>query len=171
MTFRWPRAAGGPRGESGDGRVAPDRSPAIAVGRCLGTVVVTVGGPLDTLAATRLAAALGDLIDGQGNLAVAVDLGDVPRIAPPGEQVLAAAACNLERRGGRLSLCEARGSVLGALEHAGLTRCVTSPHAHDAEAATSGTDFAALRSRRPPASHPAGSGRQLPRQDRPDDQT
>ena len=162
MSSHWPVAAPGPRGDHDDGPAAPNRDPAIAVGRSLGTVVVTVIGPLDPPMATHLAAALGDLIDGQGNLAVAVDLGDVHRIAPPGEQVLAAAACNLERRGGRLSLCKAHGSVLGALERAGLTRCVTSPPPQDSEGDPSGAGgrtVVRMRSRRPPAGHPAGSGR------------
>lgn|GEM_PF-4666747 len=135
--------------------------------------MVTVVGPLDTLTATRLAAALGDLIDGQGNLAVAVDLGDVHRIAAPGEQVLAAAACNLERRGGRLSLREAHGSVLCALERAGLTRCVTSSQPHDAEEAGTGAGRPALGllpGRRPPTGHPAGSARGASPQGGADDQ-
>ena len=45
------------------------------VGRALGTVVVTVDGALDLESSELLARVLSDLIEGQGNLAVAVDLG------------------------------------------------------------------------------------------------
>src|SRR4051794_4742841 len=46
----------------------------LVIGRALGTVVVTVGGDLDATAIDRLERVLTDLIDGQGNLAVAIDL-------------------------------------------------------------------------------------------------
>jgi len=46
----------------------------LVVGRSQGTVVVTVAGDLDGAALARLEDVLADLIDGQGNLTVAVDL-------------------------------------------------------------------------------------------------
>jgi len=45
------------------------------VGRALGTVVVTVDGALNLESSELLARVLSDLIEGQGNLAVAVDVG------------------------------------------------------------------------------------------------
>jgi anti-anti-sigma factor len=113
-----------PGNSPGDRAQPPNGPPTIAIGRCLGTVVVTLTGPLDTLAVTRLAATLDDLIDGQGNLVVAVDLSGVRRISPSGLQVLSAAASHLERRGGRLSLREAPDAVLDALQLAGLGRFI-----------------------------------------------
>ena len=54
-------------------RSAPDVS--LVVGRALGTVVVTVDGTLNLEGSQVLARLLSDLIEGQGNLVVAVDLG------------------------------------------------------------------------------------------------
>lgn len=47
---------------------------ALVVGRQLGTVVVTLRGPVDEHGLARLEGVLTDLIHNQGNLAVAVDL-------------------------------------------------------------------------------------------------
>lgn len=153
-----------PGDSSGDRPQAAEGELAIAVGRSLGTVVVTLVGPLDTLAATRLAATLDDLIDGQGNLAVAVDLSGVHRIAPSALQVLSAAASHLQRRGGRLSLRQPRDDVLNALQLAGLGRFIGARFVHEGEGgAASGADgrtLTHLPNRRAAASHPAGSGRQ-----------
>jgi hypothetical protein len=48
--------------------------PTFVIGRAFGTVVVTVRGDLDAAALGRLDGVLTDLIAGQGNLAVSVDL-------------------------------------------------------------------------------------------------
>jgi anti-anti-sigma factor len=168
----WSRSVGdaskGPGASAGDSsRDRPQAAKgelAIAIGRSLGTVVVTLVGSVDTLEATRLAATLHDLIDGQGNLAVAVDLSGVRRIAPSGLQVLSAAASDLQQRGGRLSLREARDGVLDALQLAGLGRFIGARFVHEAEGGpASGADgrtLTHLPNRRAAASHPAGSGRQ-----------
>jgi anti-anti-sigma factor len=143
-----PRGAGnapGDRPEAENGELA------IAIGRSLGTVVVRLVGPMDALAATRLAATLDDLIDGQGNLGVAVDLTAVRRIAPSGLQVLSAAASDLERRGGRLSLRGSHNGMVNALQRAGLGRFVVAP---------AGRSVSHLANRRAMASHPAGRGSQ-----------
>lgn len=105
----------------------------IVVGRFLGTVVVTLAGTLDTLAATRLAATLKDLIDGQGNLAIALDLRGVCQVAPSGLQVLSAAAAGIERRGGRLWLSEPADAIRRCFDGAGLTRLVGDPRTDDAD--------------------------------------
>jgi anti-anti-sigma factor len=124
----------------------------IGIRRSRGTVVVRLEGVVDTRTAKRLAAALTDLIAGQGNLAIAVDLGSIRRIATCGLQVLADAAADVERRGGRMSLCEAHEGVLDALRLAGLGRL------------TSGPDGSGRVEHRPAGrvapDHPAGSGRQ-----------
>lgn len=98
---------------------------AVAVGRAMGTVVVTVRGDLDLPRSTFLAAVLSDLIDGQGNLAVLVDLRRLGRIDPGGLEMLAQKAKSLERRGGRLRLHEPRPPIRDALALAGLMGLVT----------------------------------------------
>ena len=47
-------------------------------------VVVTVRGRLDLADATRLGAVLADLIEGQGNATLGVDLGGLTGVAPRG---------------------------------------------------------------------------------------
>jgi anti-anti-sigma factor len=143
-----PRATGN---ASGDRPEAQNGELAIVIGRSLGTVVVRLAGPMDALAATRRAATLDDLIDGQGNLGIAVDLTAVRRIAPSGLRVFSAAASDLERRGGRLSLWGSRNGVLNALQHAGLGRFIGAP---------AGRSLSHLANRRAMASHPAGRGGQ-----------
>jgi anti-anti-sigma factor len=141
----------------------PNGELAISIGRSLGTVVVTLVGSVDTPAAPRLAATLSDLIDGQGNLAIAVDLSAVRRVGASGLQVLSDAAFDLERRGGRLSLCEARQGVLDALRLAGLGRFIGGPVVEEVARRTSpGGSGRASRSstRRAAPDHPAGSGRE-----------
>ena len=149
MTASWSRPVGDARRGKGNGPEAPDGELTIAIGRCLGTVVVALAGPIDAPEATGLGATLDDLIDGQGNLAVAVDLSDVRRIAAPGLQVLSAAASNLERRGGHLWLCGSHNGVLNALQLAGLGSFIGAP---------AGRSLSRRPDRRAVASHPAGRG-------------
>ncbi len=150
----WPRPVGdAPRSRgnaSGDPPEAQNSELGISIGRSLATVVVRLVGPLDALAATRLAATLDDLIDGQGNLGIAVDLSAVRPIAPSGLRVLSAAASDLERRGGRLSLRGPRQGVLTAFQRAGLGRFLEAP---------AGGSLPHLATRRAMASHPAGRGK------------
>ncbi len=167
MTPYWSRPVcdvpRGPRNSPAEHSEGPNGELAIGIGRSLGTVVVTLVGPVDTPAATRLAATLSDLIDGQGNLAIAVDLSDVRRVGPSGLQVLSDAAFDLERRGGRLSLCEARQGVLHALHLAGLGRFIGGPIVEEAgPRASPGGSGRSSRSpnRRAAPDHPAGSGRE-----------
>ena len=62
----WPRAA------AGRGPFTPNLS--LVVGRAPGTVVVTIDGELNLDSCQIVESLLTDLIEGQGNLAVAVDL-------------------------------------------------------------------------------------------------
>lgn len=100
---------------------------AIVVGRALGTVIVTVHGRIDLIPAAALTAVLDDLIDGQGNLAIVVDLRDVPWIDGAGVHVLASAAERIEVRGGELRLGGPSGVLADALSFAGLGRLVSVP--------------------------------------------
>lgn len=77
------------------------------VTRGRGGVVVTVHGELGPVGAIRLGAILGDLIEGQGNLAVGVDLRQVTGGDTAALGVVAVAARLASRRGGELSVAGA----------------------------------------------------------------
>lgn len=96
-------------------------SSTVVVGRYGGAVVVTLHGDIDQAASVRLAGVLGDIIDGQGNLAVVVDLHDVGWIDSAGVDVLAAAAASIASRGGELLLGGPTGVVFDAITGAGLS--------------------------------------------------
>lgn len=151
----------GKRGAEAPRWVTPGFS--IVVGRFRGTVVVTLSGGLDALAATRLAATLRDLIDGQGNLSIALDLRGLYKIAPSGLQVLSAAASGLERRGGFLSLSEPPDAIRRCLHRAGLARLVGYLRTNDADLShgaqrEEGSNGSAARASAR-AHHPAGRAR------------
>ena len=164
MTSEWSRPVDdGPRRPSPTGG-SPDPARSeltIGIGRSEGTIVVRLAGALETLATAQLAPVLGDLIEGQGNLLVAVDLGAVQHVGPSGVRVLSDAARSLEGRGGRLALRGVRDGVLRALEFGGLARCIAFEQ-DDAKAARGA--LADLRARRTPGAHPAGSRSQPDRQ-------
>ena len=75
----------------------------LVVGRALGTVVVTVDGALNLESSELLARVLSDLIEGQGNLAVAVDLGKAI-VEPEAVTVFAEAATRASERGAKFIL-------------------------------------------------------------------
>lgn len=91
----------GPPGVVRGDRATPTLS--LVVGRALGTVVVTVDGVLNVDSSELLARVLGDLIEGQGNLAVAVDLGKAI-VDPEAVTVFAEAAQRASRRGAKFIL-------------------------------------------------------------------
>lgn len=131
MTAYWERQlpvaldiGAGPRA-----RVPPPAAPrgSLVVGRFQGTVTVTLHGDLALTASTGLGKVLGDLIDGQGNLAVAVDLRDVGRIDAAGVDVLARAGEKIAARGGELRLGGPTNAVFAALALAGLAGLVSIP--------------------------------------------
>lgn len=119
------RTAGGPlvASDNGAGHHTTDRPrPSPVIGRFRGTVVVTLHGDLDLAASVRLAGVFRDLIEGQDNVVVVVDLWDVARIRGPGVDVLASAGRRMEERGGDLRLARATGPAADALAAAGLAR-------------------------------------------------
>lgn len=75
----------------------------LVIGRAVGTVVVTVEGALNLEGSALLARVLTDLIEGQGNLAVAVDLGTAI-VDPVAVTVFADAAKRASERGARFIL-------------------------------------------------------------------
>lgn len=127
--------------------LAPTTPPAqfsFEVSRAKGTVVVTTHGPLDRDGCRVLGAALRDLVDDQGNLAVAVDLADLGAADPSAVSVLATVAASSARRGGELTLADPSTAMTQALTLAGLAGTIR------------------VTGRRPPpgmAQHPAGSER------------
>lgn len=82
--------------------------PPISISRALSRVVVTLHGTLDAHAAPRLRPLLLDLIDGQGNLDVVIDLRDVAVIDHAGIGVLLGASERMHHHGGRIEFSGAR---------------------------------------------------------------
>ena len=96
----------------------------MTVGRYQATVVVTVHGELDAARAAHLGHVLADLIDGQGNLSVLVDLHDATAVDGHRLSVFAHAAEQARRRGGAISLGRPPELLHQALRDAGLGRLV-----------------------------------------------
>lgn len=92
----------------------------IVIGRQLGTVVVTVHGELDMTRAGHLGNVLADLIDGQGNLSLVVDLHDAVTNEPDSLLVFTEAAERARRRGGTVRLNGPHPTLGEALELRGL---------------------------------------------------
>jgi len=90
----------------------------LVVGRDLGTVVVTVDGELSLASCQLLETVLTDLIEGQGNVAVAVDLATAI-VEPNALMVFVDAARQARRRGTRFLLKEPSPDTHQALESAG----------------------------------------------------
>ncbi|MGH9150411.1 MAG: STAS domain-containing protein [Acidimicrobiales bacterium] len=135
----------------------------IAIGRALGAVVVTVHGNLDVAGSRHLDSVLADLIDGQGNLAVVVDLQDASAAGASGPSVLAAAADRAARRGTDLSLSDPPELLHQALELSGLGALVrTTRRDGQRRSPAPEPDRAARAQGR--AAHPAGTATsQFPR--------
>lgn len=104
---------------AGPGEAQPGRA-AIVVGRHEGTVVVTVHGVLDLVKAGQLGTILVDLIDGQGNLSIVVDLNHATAGDADSLLVFTDAAERAQRRGGSMRLNGPPPVVQNALELRGL---------------------------------------------------
>lgn len=96
----------------------------LVVGRAHGTVVVSLYGDLDGSGSAYLAAVLDDLIEGQGNRSVMVDLGELRRIDRTAVEVLVVAAHHIGRRGGCLGLARPSADLAEVLAGAGLAGLV-----------------------------------------------
>lgn len=129
------------------------------VGRFLSTVIVTFHGRIDLINAVALADVLDDLIDGQGNLAMVVDLRDVHWIDGAGVRVLASAAARIESRGGELRLGGPTGAMAQALSLAGLGRLVSIPYERAHRPWPRARSDAEASRRLGIDAHPAGTGR------------
>ena len=96
----------------------------IVIRRFLGTVVVTVQGPLDITRAGQLGDILADLIDGQGNLSVTVDLHDATASDADCLSVFVEAAERARRRGGKVRLNDPPEPIQEALQLRGVDQFV-----------------------------------------------
>ena len=90
----------------------------VAIGRGQGSVVVTVEGELDLAGCRMLQGVLTDLIEGQGNLTVAVDLGNAI-VEPVALVVFIEAARQARRLGTKFILKEPPTETHEALESEG----------------------------------------------------
>lgn len=106
---------------------APAPHYSIVIGRRLGTVVVTVHGELDMARAGNLGNILADLIDGQGNLSLVVDLHDATTNEPDSLLVFTDAAERARRRGGTVRLDEPHPTLGEALQLRGLDHFIGTP--------------------------------------------
>ncbi len=102
---------------------APARSN-IVIRRFLGTVVVTVHGELDIARAGQLGRILADLIDGQGNLSVTVDLHEATASDADSLSVFVEAAERARRRGGKVTLNDPPAPLQEALQLRGVDQFV-----------------------------------------------
>ncbi len=131
--------------------------PSISVSRALGTVVVTVHGDVDVPGARHLGSVLGDIIDGQGNLAVVVDLHDASAVDGSGLSVFATAAEQATERGAVLILSDPTDALFHALSVRGLGRLVRTTR-HDERRPSPSVPFGRIAAPGR-ASHTAGGAR------------
>ena len=113
------------------------------IGRYRGTVVVTVHGDLAPTRVAHLDHMLTDLIDGQGNLSLIVDLHDATATGTASVSVFADAAERAGRHGGVIILNEPPDVLEEALRWRGLR---LSPHLREVVDAVALTGHAALES-------------------------
>lgn len=111
----WPGPA------AGRGPFTPNLS--LVVGRALGTVVVTIDGQLNLESSQLLESLLTDLIEGQGNLAVAVDLARAT-IEPEALSLFVEAARRAGLHGTKLVLKALPDDAHDALRSVGLSELV-----------------------------------------------
>ena len=89
------------------------------------SVVVTLRGELDAYSAPQLRDRLTDLVDGQGNLSVTLDLAEVSFLDSTAMGALVALLKQISGRGGQLVLGAPKPQVFKVLEVAGLTKVFT----------------------------------------------
>lgn len=95
---------------------------ALVFSRAFGKVVVHVHGPLDASTAPGLKARLVDIIDGQGNRQVVLDLRGMTEVDADGLFVLADALKRMDECGGELLLSGPNRAVEGQLRAVGLEK-------------------------------------------------
>lgn len=98
---------------------SPQGWPAVAIARAQATVVLTLVGVVDASGAEWLEHLLVDLVDGQGNRSIAVDLCHVEAVDGTVLALLVSVSDLVLRRGGRLVLRDPSVAVLEGLDRAG----------------------------------------------------
>lgn len=99
---------------------APTSSPPIAITRAHGTVVVRLEGVLDGSSSEWLGGVLGDLVEGQGNRSIAVNLAAVPHVHPSVVRLLVALSARTTIRGGDFTVQDPSAQVAEQLSESGL---------------------------------------------------
>lgn len=94
----------------------------LVFGRALGKVVVSIHGPVDARTAPELRDRLVDLIDGQGNRHLVLDLSRMTLLDRNGLSVLVDAHKRMQRIAGELVFSGPRPDVVRAFESAGLDK-------------------------------------------------
>jgi anti-sigma B factor antagonist len=97
----------------------------VSITRSTGQVVVRVTGELDARTAPDLRNRLVDLVEGQGNLDIVLDVSELSFIDSAGLGVLVAAARALQRRSGELTLMDPTTHVAKILHTTGVNSLVT----------------------------------------------
>ncbi len=92
----------------------------LVFGRALGKVIVTIQGPVDAETAPELKDRLVDLIDGQGNRQVVLDLRGTTSIDCAGLSVLVDALKRIQKYAGEMVLSGPPGPVMDTLASSGL---------------------------------------------------
>ena len=102
--------------------------------RALGKVIIHIHGALDASTAKELKDRLVDIIDGQGNRALVLDLRDMTTIDAAGFSVIVDALKRMQKKGGELVLSAPTPPVAQAFEDAGLNKVfvITPAWAHPA---------------------------------------
>ncbi len=108
--------------ESQSFRFDPYASFSVTVGRSDGRVVVRVGGELDAYSSPQLRSTLLDLIDGQGNLALVIDLANLEFIDSTGLSVLMTAVRRSRAHGGDVVLRHPKASTMRLLRITAMDR-------------------------------------------------
>ncbi len=104
---------------------ASDAEFSLVFGRALGKVVVSIHGPVDARTAPELRHRLRDLIDGQGNRHVVLDLRGTTLVDPAGLTVFVNAHKRMQRIAGELVLSGPSPDVISAFRTAGLDKIFT----------------------------------------------
>ncbi len=113
--------------------------------RALGKVIVGIHGAVDARTAPELRDRLADLIEGQGNRSVVLELSATTSVDPAGLSVFVDAHKRMQRIAGELVLSGPPAGVVSAIRSAGLDKVftVTQAWAHPAN----GVDRSSARDR------------------------
>ena len=118
---------------------ANDSQFSLVFGRALGKVIVSIHGPVDARTAPELRHRLADLIDGQGNRQLVLELSATTQVDPSGLSVFVDAHKRMQRIAGELVFSSPPANVADAFRSSGLDKIftVTPAWAHPANGPSS----------------------------------